>query len=436
MNFEESMEYIENSGKFGIKLGLKRIERLCELLGNPEKDLKIIHVAGTNGKGSTVTFISSILRSCGYKVGIYTSPYLERFTDRIKINDDEISQEDFAALVTRIKPLADKMTEEGLDHLTEFEIITACALEYYKEKKVDFAVLEVGLGGRFDATNVVNPILSVITTINYDHMEILGDTLSKIAYEKAGIIKPGKPVVLYPQVNEALFVLLDIASNRKSKVYPVSSMKYTIKSDTTDGITFDCTGFNKYENLKIKLLGGHQVLNAMTAIKSIEVMQSLGYKISSDAIYSGLYNAVWPGRFEILNTDPYIVLDGGHNIQGVGSLVKSVKKYFKGKKINIVCGMLKDKKYNEMVDELLTISSNFITVRPDSPRALSAEDLKSIFEKHDNGSEVAVKDAPTIKDAVEMGLKLNGKDEVLVFCGSLYMIGLARTELRNILKIK
>ena len=433
MNFEESMNYIENSGKFGIKMGLKRIERLCELLGNPEKDLKVIHVGGTNGKGSTVTFISSILRSCGYKVGIYTSPYLEKFTDRIKINDDEISEEDFAAIVTRIKALADKMTEEGLDHLTEFEIITACAFEYYKENKVDFVVLEVGLGGRFDATNVVNPLLSVITTINYDHMDILGDTLSKIAYEKAGIIKPGKPVVLYPQANEALFVLLDIASNRNSKVYPVSSMNYNIKSDTTDGIVFDCTGFNKYENLKINLLGEHQVINAMTAIKSIEVLQSLGYKINIDAIYNGLKNAVWPGRFEILNTSPYIVLDGGHNIQGVGSLVKSVKKYFPAKKINVVCGMLKDKKYNEMVDELLTLSTNFVTVKPDSPRALSPEDLKLIFEQHYKDSELTVDTAPTIKDAVEMGIKKTKKDEVLVFCGSLYMIGKARTYLRRIL---
>lgn len=428
VNYNEAIEYIENTGKFGINLGLKRIERLCELLGSPEKNLKVIHVGGTNGKGSTAIFISSVLISQGYNVGIYTSPYIERFTERIKINNEEIEKEDLSVLVTEIKPVIDKLVIEGLEHPTEFEIITACAFKYFKEKKVDFVVLEVGLGGRYDATNIVDPVLSVITTISFDHMNILGDTLSKIAYEKAGIIKNNKPLVLYPQEKEAMDVFNEAISYHNSKLYPVQNVKYEIKDNTLDGIVFDVLLPYKYEKLKIKLLGEHQVMNAITALTAIEALKDEGYIIDSSSIYNGFENTQWPGRFEIICKQPYIVLDGGHNIQGITALSAAISKYFNESKINIVCGMLKDKQYNKMIDALLSVSDNFITVTPDNPRALTAAELAYIFENHNKKAIPA----NSIEDAVKKGIQITKNNEVLLFCGSLYMIGRARSILKDI----
>jgi dihydrofolate synthase/folylpolyglutamate synthase len=428
MNYIEAISYIENTGKFGINLGMQRIERLCELLGNPEKELKVVHVAGTNGKGSTTTFISSILMSQGYRVGIYTSPYIERFTERIKINENEIKEEELAGLVTEIKSDIDRIVEEGLEHPTEFEIITACAFKYFKDQQVDFVVLEVGLGGRFDATNVVDPVLSVITTISYDHINILGDTLGKIAFEKAGIIKKDRPVVMYPQEKEAMDVLMKQAHDMNSKIYMVGDMKHEVVEDTVDGIVFNAAGEGEYNNLKINLLGMHQVFNALTALKSIEVLRSEGFKVEDSAIYSGLAAARWPGRFEIISRHPYIVLDGGHNMQGIESIAASVKKYFEGRKIRIITGMLKDKDYSAMASKLGSICDYFITVEPNSPRALTADEMRQVFESL--GKEAYA--AGSIREGAELALDAVKEDEVALFCGSLYMIG----EVRSILKEK
>ncbi|SKA89260.1 dihydrofolate synthase / folylpolyglutamate synthase [Caloramator quimbayensis] len=427
MNFTEAIEYIESTGKFAMNLGLDRIKRLCELLGNPQNYLNIIHVGGTNGKGSTVTFISSILKCQGYRVGIYTSPYIERFTERIKINDKEIEEEEVADLVARIKPLVEKVVEEGYERPTEFEIITACAFKYFKEKNVDFVVLEVGLGGRFDATNVVNPILSVITSISYDHMNVLGDTLSKIAFEKAGIIKERRPVVIYPQNKEALFTLFDVAMNKNSKIYLVEDIQYDIKRNDIDGIIFDTYWLRSYKDLKINMLGEHQVKNALTALYAIEALRIEGYKIDDSSIYEGLEGARWAGRFEVISKSPYIVLDGGHNIEGIESLTEALKYYFKGKKIVAVCGMLRDKEYTKMIEKLCEVCDTFITAEPDSPRALSASELEHVIKGL--GKEAVA--AQSIEDAAEKGLNSIKDDEVLLFCGSLYMIGRVRSILKG-----
>ncbi|QCX32965.1 bifunctional folylpolyglutamate synthase/dihydrofolate synthase [Caloramator sp. E03] len=427
MNFSEAIAYIESTGKFAMNLGLERIKRLCELLGNPQDYLKVIHVGGTNGKGSTVTFISSMLKCQGYKVGIYTSPYLERFTERIKINDKEIGEDEVADLVEKIKPLVERIIEEGYERPTEFEIITTCAFKYFKDKNVDFVVLEVGLGGRFDATNVVNPILSVITSISYDHMNVLGDTLSKIAFEKAGIIKEGRPVVIYPQDKEALSVLLDVALNRNSRIFMVDDMKHDIKSNTIDGIIFDVYWWKNYKDIKIRMLGTHQVMNAITALYTIEVLRMQGYEIENSSIYKGLEEAKWPGRFEVISKSPYIVLDGGHNIQGIESLTETLKYYFKGKRIVAVCGMLRDKEYTKMLEKLFEVCNSFITTEPDSPRALSAAELEDIIK----GLGKEAISSKSIEDAVEKGLSSVKNDEVLLFCGSLYMIGRVRSILKQ-----
>lgn len=432
MNYIEAIKYIEGIGKFGMNFGLDRIKRLCELIGNPQEKLKIIHVAGTNGKGSTSTFISNILISQGYNVGTYTSPYLERFTERIKINNNEILEDEVVNLIENIKPAIDMVIKEGYDHPTEFEIITACAFKYFYEKQVDFVVLEVGLGGRLDATNVVTPVVSIITSISFDHMNILGDTLSKIAAEKAGIIKENIPLVLYPQQQEARDVILNIAKEKKSKVYNVSEVEYNISNDTVDGIVFNIKFDDKiYNNLKIKMVNRYQVLNAITAILTIKVLNDNGYFISDESIYNGLDNSKWPGRFEVVHKNPYIILDGGHNIQGVEELVKGLKNYFLNKKIKIVCGMLKDKDYVSMIKEMSKVCNDFIAVTPNNPRALTANELADEINKL-NLKATAIEN---ISEALEFVIK-NIDYEVLVFCGSLYLIGEVRKKLKTMDIIK
>lgn len=429
MNYKEAIEYIENTGKFGVNLGLSRIQRLCQLLGNPEKELKIIHVGGTNGKGSTTTFISKVLMAQGYKVGIYTSPYIERFTERIKINNEEIGEEEVASLMEVMLPHIKTLINEGYEHPTEFEIITAAALKYFFDKGTDYVVLEVGLGGRFDATNIVSPLVSVITTISYDHMHILGKTLKEIAGEKAGIIKTGRPVVIYPQQEEAMKVLEEACKLQEAEIHRVDELKYEILIDTEDGIIFNVQGTESYNNLKIKLLGEHQVLNAITALKCIEVLKALGVEIKKEAIYSGFETAVWPGRFEILSPFPHIILDGGHNIEGIKALAKAVKKYFNDKKVHIVCGIFKDKDYLKMVKELCNLGEDFITVAPESPRALGASELAKIIS--DEGKMAVA--AADMKDAINLGKNITKENEVLLFCGSLFMIGEARSILKAFL---
>lgn len=432
MNYNEALKYVESIGKFGINLGMKRIERFCEILGNPEKKLKVIHVGGTNGKGSTTTFISKILEDAGYKVGVYTSPYIERFTERIRINKDEIPETEVARLVTEMVPHVETLVKEGLEHPTEFEVITAVAFKYFAEQNVDFVILEVGLGGRFDATNVVDPLLSVITTISLDHTNVLGDNIAKIAYEKAGIIKKDKPVVMYPQEKDAEKVILDVAKEMNSKLYKVENVNHTILSESVDGTEYNLDGEVEYKDLKISMLGHHQVMNTKTAILTIKALKDLGYDIKDESIYKGLAAAKWPARFEVLTKDPIIVLDGGHNVQGIEALVDSIKKYFNGKKVRITCGMLSDKDYPKMTSDLLSIGDNFITVTPNNDRALTSEELADIINKSGKNA-IPCK---TIKEAVDTALKTREEDEMLVFCGSLYMIGEVRGILKEKLNIK
>ncbi|KMT22685.1 bifunctional folylpolyglutamate synthase/dihydrofolate synthase [Clostridium cylindrosporum] len=427
MNYNEALKYVESIGKFGINLGMKRIERFCEILGSPEKKLKVIHVGGTNGKGSTTTFISKILENAGYRVGVYTSPYIERFTERIRVNKEEIPESEVARLVTEIVPHVETLVKEGLDHPTEFEVITAVAFKYFEEQNVDFVVLEVGLGGRFDATNVVDPVLEVLTTISLDHVNVLGDDIAKIAYEKAGIIKKDKPLVLYPQEASAEKVILDIASEMNAKIYKVEDVAHEIVAENVDGTEYNLSGSIDYKGIKIAMLGHHQVMNTKTAILAIEALRDLGYEISKESIYEGLGEARWPARFEVLTKDPIIVLDGGHNVQGIEALVDSINKYFPGKKIKITCGMLSDKDYNKMIADLLSIGDNFITVTPNNDRALTSEELCDIIK----GKGKDAKAAKDINEAVDMALATRSEEEMLVFCGSLYMIGEVRTYLKE-----
>lgn len=424
MNYNEAMKYIEDTAKFGMNLGLQRIKALLDSLGNPEKKLRCIHIAGTNGKGSVTSMISSILMQEGFRVGIYTSPYLQRFNERIRINGEEISCDDIARLVTIIKPAVDKLIREGYEHPTEFEIITAVMFKYFEEKQVDFAVLEVGLGGRLDSTNVIDPLVSVITTISYDHMAVLGDTLDKIAYEKAGIIKKNGIVVTYPQEDEAMNVIRDAASRENAVLINAGDGRVKLRDYNIDGQLFDMEiGGEAYTGLSMRLLGEYQLMNALTAVTAIRALSRRGIDIHRKSIYDGLKNVKWPGRIEVISKDPLIVIDGAHNVQGIQSLRKAIEKYFDYKRLILVTGMLRDKQVDKMCEIIMPLCSTIITTEPLSPRAMPSEELCSTARKYCSDAV----SCPDIKDAYNMGLSKAGRGDLLLFCGSLYMIGRVRT---------
>jgi len=417
MNYDEALHYIHGTFKFGIKLGLKNIERLLDLMGNPHKKLKYVHIAGTNGKGSTAAYISSVLKEAGYKVGIYTSPYLERFTERIKINHTEISEQDLARITDFVKDKVDLMIKNGENHPTEFEIVTAIAFQYFYENNCDVVVLEVGLGGRFDSTNIIDSsLVSVITTISYDHMDKLGDTLAKIAFEKAGIIKEHGHVIMYPQTEEVEKVIEKVCSEKHSVLEIVDFSRINLVKYGVDGQVFD---FGEYKSLEISLLGEHQVKNAAVAVSACKALTEKGLNISEYAIRKGLANAQWPGRLEVVCKKPLFLLDGAHNPQGANTLRKALSEYFPDKRKFFIMGVLKDKDYKAMVEEIAPIASQFIVVTPDNERALPASELARLLETYCNN--ILISD--TIKEAIETSLELCTSEDLICASGSLSYIG-------------
>jgi len=433
MNYNEAMDFIHSTNKFGSQLGLDKITKLTELIGNPQDKYKIIHVAGTNGKGSTSKIIHDVLVSSGYKTGLFISPYLEEFTERIQINKVYIDKDSLARITTLVKEKIDIMIAEGYSHPTEFEVVTAIGFKYFEEQGIDFLVLEVGLGGRFDATNVVkDSLISIITSISYDHMQYLGDTLEKIAFEKSGIIKENSKVVIYPQSDNIKNVIKEQAKLKNSTIYEVEA-KYIkkIKGDIS-GQTFkylkdDIFSLNE---LKINLLGEHQLYNTVTALCALEILKKLGYNITESSIEKGLKGCYFAGRFEIINKEPIIVLDGAHNINGIECFSKAVKEYFNDNKIILFYGMLEDKNPNDVVDYLIPLSKEIYTLTPNNSRAMSSNDMADLIKKHSN-----IKVTPLQKnDEIINIVKSFNKNEIIAFVGSLYMIGDVRTLLRNNLK--
>ncbi len=420
MDYREALEYIHNTLKFGSKLGLHNIGMLMELMGNPQDRLKYVHVAGTNGKGSTAAFISSILMSAGYKVGTYTSPYIQRFTERIKINNAEIIPEELARAAELVKSRADTMVERGDNHPTEFEIVTAIAFQYFYEQKCDIVVLEVGLGGRFDSTNIIKtPCVSVITTISLDHTSILGNTLPQIAFEKAGIIKQNGEVVIYPQQEEAQKVFIDACRRQGAVMHSISPEGIrTVESDIK-GQIFD---YEEYKGLKITLMGDHQVNNAVMAVKCCELLRTKGFNITGHSIREGLLKTKWPGRLEVLQDRPAVLIDGAHNAEGASALYTAMEKYFHGRRKIFIMGVLKDKDYNTIVEAIAPIAHCFITVSPNSERSLPADELAVFIRSYCKN--VIVGD--TIKEAVRLALDMASEDDVVCAFGSLYYIGEVR----------
>ena len=432
MNYQESLKYIEETHKFGIRLGLENMSKLLELLGNPQDKLNIIHVAGTNGKGSTCSFITSILKECGYKVGLYTSPYLETFTERIRINGENIPEEDVARIVTLIREKIEQMVSEGYSYPTEFEIVTTMAFYYYCEQEVDFVALEVGLGGRYDATNIIKKSdVSVITSISLDHVGILGDTVAKIAYEKGGIIKENGVAVVYDQSDEAKNVIKDICKEKNAKYIEVKFDDINVKQSDINTQVYDCSIMGqRYEDLEIQLIGDHQINNSMLALSAIEVLKELkNLNLNEEDIRKGLLNTRWPGRIEKIMDKPTFIIDGAHNEDGARSLAKAIAKNFNGKKATLLIGMLEDKDIDGVLEILMPYFNKVITTTPDNDRAINCETLKEKISKYVDDV-VAISN---IEDAVNYTLRNAKEDDVIISAGSLYMIGTVRTILNEIL---
>lgn len=416
----QALEYIRESLKFGSILGLERIEGLLERMDNPHRKLKYVHVAGTNGKGSTVAFISSILLSAGYRVGTYTSPSIERFNERIRVNCEDIENEALARITTDISGHIESIESEGLENPTEFEITTALAFQYFVDKACDIVVLEVGLGGRLDSTNVIeSPEVCVITTIDYDHMEILGNTLSQIASEKAGIIKQGSDVVIYPQDEEAEKVIYEKADSVGAKVRKADFDSIHILASDVFSQTFN---YRELTGLTIRLAGLHQTRNASVAIEAAKLLKEKGWAIDEAPIRRGLESARWPGRFELLSEEPIFIADGAHNSQGVAMLRSNLEQLFPDRKITFIMGVLADKDYTEMISEMAPIAQRFITVDVDNKRALPCEELAEIIEEMDIEA-IAAHDVHT---AIRLAMLLAGNDGVICSFGSLYYVGKVR----------
>lgn len=433
MTYKEAMDYISSVGRFGSNYGLERTFRLLELLGSPQEKIKLIHIAGTNGKGSTTAMVTKILRGFGYKVGMYTSPYLEEFEERIQINGEKIKKDTLVNLLGHVKNAIDKVIEEGYEHPTEFEIITALMFLHFYNEKVDYGVIEVGLGGRLDSTNVIIPKVSVITSISLDHMNILGDSLKDIAKEKAGIIKDGIPVILYPQEKEVEEVILKIAEEKNSKVYLVKK---------ENGKLIDINYEELYQNLQIKsykntysinlpLLGEHQILNLGVALNTIEILCELeNISIDINIMEKSLQDVKWIGRLEVLGKKPTILIDGAHNIDAIRALRKNVEKYFKYNKIYLLLGILADKQVQEMIEEITPIAEKVYALTPHSERAELSEDLKNEIEKC-NSNVVALEN---YEEALLLAIKEADEEDLVLISGSLYMIGDMRKIITSIIK--
>ena len=412
MNYTEAIEYIHSVNWTFCKPGLERVRELCHALGDPQDSLKFIHVAGTNGKGSFCAMTDSILRKAGYKVGLFTSPYIVEFNERMRINSLNISDSELCELVEIIKPVADKMTDKP----TEFELITAIAFLYFARNNCDVVVLECGLGGRLDATNIIKtPILSVITGIALDHTAILGNTVEEIAGEKAGIIKNGVPLLWCGKDENADKVIRNKANEIGAPMLKVDRSTLKIRETTLSGTLFDYDG---REELFLSLLGTYQPENATNCLTAIEILTQNGFSIPEAAIYEGLKTVKWQARFEVISKAPLVIADGGHNPEGIDSAVASIKQYFGEEKVGIITGVMADKDYNYMADRIASVAEKVFCLTPDNPRALSANAYSKVFV--DKGiASVACDSVPDAVDAAVQWAKENKKP--VISLGSLYM---------------
>ena len=414
MNITEALSFIHKTVWLGSKPGLSRTEHLLSLMGNPHRKLKFVHVAGTNGKGSTSACIASVLRKAGYKTGLYTSPYINVFNERMMIDGRMISDDELCQLCEYIKPFSDSMTD---DPPTEFELITALAMEYFCRNECDIVVLEVGMGGELDSTNVIDsPECAVITAIDLDHTSFLGSTVEEVASAKAGIIKKSTSVALYDCEKSVYNVFEHKCKEMGASLVTAGFDKIENEKHNLRYITFD---YGKYRNLSLSLIGSYQPKNASVAITAIELLREKGYKISDQNIYDGLRDVSWPGRFEILGENPVFVLDGAHNPHGMTATAKSLSDHFGERKIHFVVGAMADKDVKGMMGMLTPLAHSFIAVKPDNPRAMEADELAKLLQ----GLGAVAESCDSIKEAVAKAVDEAGKDGIVACLGSLYFSG-------------
>ena len=412
MNYEEALEYIHSISWTFTKPGLERIGELCKRLGNPQNDLKFVHVVGTNGKGSFCSMLDSVLRHASYKVGLFTSPYIKEFTERIRVGGENIPKDALAEITAYVQPIADSMEDKP----TEFELITAIGLEYFKRSGCDIVVLEAGMGGRLDSTNIIpESLLSVVTGVSLDHTAYLGDTVEKIAAEKAGVIKQGG-VAMYCGNDESVKCIIKAKADEMGAkfVHPDKSCLNINRCDL-DGCSFD---LGEWKNVELSLLGLYQPENAANVIFAVEELRAQGMDIPDKAVREGLKAARWPARFEVLKKEPLIIFDGAHNPEGIDAAVKSIKYYFGDEKVCVLTGVMRDKDYEYVASRLSEIAKRAFCIKPDNPRALDAAEYARVLTEKGVSSSHHKSVEEAFAEAVRY---VRESDSVLVCLGSLYM---------------
>ena len=427
MNYREAMEYIEQLKPLGSVMGLESIRSLCRRLGNPQNRLKFVHIAGTNGKGSVLSYISTVLQAAGYKVGRYISPAVLDYRERFQVDGRMITQSGLCKYLEAVRKAAQEMVEAGETHPTLFEVETAAAFLYFLDKGCDIVVLETGLGGSLDATNVIHTtVAAVFTSISMDHMEILGESLEQIALAKAGIIKNKCYVISAKQQPEVMKVLRQAAAFRRAKFFTADAAK---AKHVKSGVTKQHFSYDKYKNLEISMLGQFQIENAVVAVETITMLGRCGFPVPEEKLREGMMQAKWPGRFQVIGKKPFFIADGAHNEDAARKLVESIRFYYPDRKIIFIMGMLRDKEYDKVIRITFALAKHIITVTPPiRERALSAYELaQAAGEYHDS-----VTVADSVQEAVEIAYLLAGedKDTVIIAFGSLSYLG----ELMNIVE--
>ncbi|ETP73664.1 folylpolyglutamate synthase/dihydrofolate synthase [Lachnospiraceae bacterium JC7] len=428
MDWNEAIALFHGADWKHAKIGLDRMKDLMKVLGDPQKNLKFIHIAGTNGKGSACSMTASVLTAAGYRTGLYVSPHLDAFNERISIDGVYVSDEDLRRIAAKINAAISTLNEEP----TDFELITALSLCYFAEQNCDFVVLEVGMGGRLDATNVIDaPVAAAIMSIGLDHTEVLGDTEELIAGEKAGIIKKGSDVVVLHQKPSVLEVIAEkfrrVNSEHTASHFCITDpSSLSVHSRDLSGQVFD---YKNFRDIKLPLLGAYQTENAAAVLEIITCLKARGYMISDEDVRTGLLNAKWPGRFELLSTEPVLIVDGAHNPDGVMALINSIRTFLPHEKICFVMGVMKDKDYHEMLRLITPFAESFVTELPYSARGLDPEVLKKEISAYFSGP---VDTAGSVTEAVNKALAHAKETNTPVICfGSLYQVADIRKHVMN-----
>ena len=420
MNYKEAMDFIEEKNKLGSVLGLESIEELLRRLDNPQDDIKIIHIAGTNGKGSILSFLEGILEEVGCNVGRYISPTIFAYLERFQINREYMKEEEFIEYVSIVKEIVEDMVSEGKSSPTAFEIETAIGFLYFKSSKVDFVLLETGMGGRLDATNIIKePVCTILSSIGMDHMQFLGETIQEITFEKAGILKSNIPCVVYPNSDIVLNIINEQAIIKNVELTIIDENNILIEDENIEFSQF----VYKDREYIIKLIGNHQIKNAITALEVANILAQSHKKYSWNEknITQGLEKTRWQGRFEVIGKEPFVIRDGAHNVDGAIALAKTIEKHFTNKKIVYIIGMLSDKEFDKVLSITAPLAQLIYAISTEGKRGLEGKILATCASKYCNN--VFNRQEDSIQEVIKDAIKAAGRDGVVVIFGSLSYIG-------------